>query len=277
MLLEVLKEMRIKQWTKNLFVYAAILFHGDFFNLGSLLPVTIIFFAFSFTASGIYFFNDICDMEKDKKNPKKSLRPVAAGKISKNLGYFFSGFFIFIGLLIACKINFLCAEIIFSYVILNLLYSKKLKNFVIVDVLIISYGFVIRTVLGTIVTDIPMTIWFILCVMFLSLFLALCKRRYDILNSSVEKKFLHVDFLDKLINIVTATLIICYSLFAVNSEKSETIFSIPLVLYGIFHYLYIVTVKQEGGSPDEILYKEKPILFTVLIYILFIIFTRNVN
>ena len=113
-----------------------------------------------------------------------------------------------------------------------------------------------------------MTIWFNLCVMFLSLFLALCKRRYDILNSSIEKKFLHVDFLDKLINIVTAALIICYSLFATNSDK-KIIFSIPLVLYGIFYYLYIVTIKQEGGSPDEIFYKEKQIFCTVIIYIFF--------
>ena len=92
MFLEILKEMRLKQWTKNLFVYAAILFHGNFFNFDLFLLVTIIFFAFSFTASGIYFFNDICDIEKDRKNPKKSLRPIAAGKISKNLGYFFRDF-----------------------------------------------------------------------------------------------------------------------------------------------------------------------------------------
>lgn len=275
MFFDILKEMRIKQWTKNLFVYAAILFHGDFFNFDLLSITTENFFSFSFTASGIYFFNDICDIEKDKINPKKSLRPIAAGKISKNFGYCLSGFFIFIGLLIACNINFLCLEIILSYIIINFLYSLRLKRFIIIDVFIISYGFVIRTVSGAVVADIPMTIWFILCVMFLSLFLALCKRRHDILNSKIEKKSLHVDFLDKLINIVTAALIMCYSLFAANSDRNEMIFSIPIVLYGIFYYLYIVTLKQAGGSPDEIFYKEKPIFFTVLIYIIFIIFVRN--
>ena len=277
MFFEIIKEMRLKQWTKNLFVYAAILFHGDFFNVDLLIITTKVFFAFSFSASGIYFFNDICDIKKDRKNPKKSLRPIAAGKISKSQGYFFSALFISCGLLIACHVSVFFLEIIFSYVILNFLYSLILKKIIIIDVFIISFGFVIRTVSGAVVANVPMTLWFILCVMFLSLFLALGKRRYDVFNLPVEKKNFHADFLDKLINIVTANLIICYAFFAVTSDQTNMIFSIPIVLYGIFYYLYVVTVKKEGGAPDEILYKEKPILFTVLIYTVFIILTRNTD
>ena len=267
--------MRIKQWTKNLFVYAAILFHGNLFNVEALTVTTLAFFAFSFTASGIYFFNDIIDIERDRLNPKKCTRPIAAGKISKPLGYLSAASLILAGLVIAYRINFPSFIIIFAYVVLNLLYSVRLKHVVIVDVLIISYGFVSRTVLGALVTQIHMTIWFILCVMFLSLLLALGKRRYDISMSTKSLKAILVEFVDQLITIVAAGVIMCYSLFTLDTETTEMIFTLPLVLYGVFYYLYIVRVKQNSGAPDEVLYKETPILITVILYVACVIFIRD--
>ena len=176
----ILLEMRIKQWTKNLFVYAAILFHGELFNFDYFVTVSIIFIAFSLTASGIYFVNDILDIERDKLNPKKCQRPIASNAISKSLGYFCACALINFGLFISYSINNICFFLMLSYVILNLLYSTWLKHFIIIDVMIISYGFIIRTVIGAVAVDINMTTWFILCVMFLSLFLALGKRRCGI-------------------------------------------------------------------------------------------------
>lgn len=271
-----LSEMRIKQWTKNLFVYAAILFHGEFFNVEALSITTLAFLSFSFTASGIYFFNDIIDIERDKLNPKKCTRPIAAGKISKSSGYFCAALLMIVGLTIAYGINFSCFMILLSYVILNLLYSIRLKHVIIIDVLIISYGFVSRTVIGALVTQIHMTIWFILCVMFLSLLLALGKRRYDNSISTNPQKVLHVEFFDQLITIVAAGVVMCYSLFTLDTNTTEMIFTLPLVLYGTFYYLYIVRVKQNSGAPDEVLYKETPILITVILYVASVIFIRNV-
>ena len=166
--------------------------------------------------------------------------------------------------------------IVLSYVILNLLYSIRLKHVIIIDVLIISYGFVSRTVIGALVTQIHMTIWFILCVMFLSLLLALGKRRYDNSMSTNPQKVLHVEFFDQLITIVAAGVVMCYSLFTLDTDTTEMIFTLPLVLYGTFYYLYIVRVKQSSGAPDEVLYKETPILITVILYIVCVIFIRNV-
>lgn len=171
--------------------------------------------------------------------------------------------------------NLVCFAIILSYVVLNLLYSAWLKHVIIIDVLIISYGFVSRTVIGAVAIDVEMTTWFILCVMFLSLLLALGKRRYDISTSEIFQKSLHIEFIDQLMSIVTAVIIMCYSLFSINTDKNDMIPTIPLVLYGIFYYLYIARVKQSSGAPDEILYKERPILITVTLYIIYLIIIRN--
>ena len=165
--------------------------------------------------------------------------------------------------------------IIFSYVLLNLLYSVRLKHVIIIDVLIISYGFVSRTIVGALAAQIPMTIWFNLCVMFLSLLLALGKRRYDALASSAPQNLIYVEFIDQLITIVAAGVIMCYSLFTLETDTIEMIFTLPLVLYGVFYYLYILRVKQIGGAPDEILYKEKPILIAVILYVALVIFIRD--
>lgn len=268
--------MRIKQWTKNLFVYAAVLFHGDLFNVAALSVTTFAFLSFSLTASGIYFLNDIIDIERDKLNPKKCTRPIAAGKISKSCGYLCAALLVFAGLKIAYGINFPCFGIMLSYVVLNVLYSLRLKHVIIVDVLIISYGFVSRTVIGALVTQIHMTIWFVLCVMFLSLLLALGKRRYDASRSAAPKKELYVKFIDQLITVVTAGVIMCYSLFTLETDTAEMIFTLPLVLYGTFYYLYIIRVKQNSGAPDEVLYKETPILITVILYVACVIFIRDI-
>ena len=157
MLFVILSEMRIRQWTKNLFVYAAILFHGNLFDFESFITTSICFISFSLTASGIYFINDILDVESDRLNLQKSKRPIVAGKISKILSYFCAVSLICTGLIISYNLNFTCFTIILSYVILNLLYSAKLKKFIIIDVMIISYGFVSRTIIGAIVNDIQIS------------------------------------------------------------------------------------------------------------------------
>ena len=279
---QIILEMRIKQWTKNLFVYAAILFHGGLFQFADFVTVTKAFLAFSLTASGVYFINDIFDIEKDRANPKKSQRPIASGKISKSVGYFCALLLFIAGLMLMYNVNVTCFWIVLSYVILNLLYTVKLKHVVIIDVMIISYGFVSRTIIGAVAVDIDMTIWFNLCVMFLSLFLALGKRRHELLSVKDVKdgrKVLQqysVEFINQMMSIVTSAIIMCYSMFTMTSDDKKMVLTIPLVIYGMFYYLYIVRVKVSGGAPEEALYKEKPILLTVVLYVAYIILIRNI-
>ena len=174
--------MRIKQWSKNFFIYAAILFNGSLFVYEKFLPTFIIFAAFCLLSSSVYFFNDIFDYESDKLNPEKSSRPIASGAISIKLGYFCTAILFFIAMLLAYLVNLNCFLLLLSYAAINLLYTVKLKQVVIVDVMIISYGFVARALAGAWAAEIYLTEWFLLCVMFLALFLALGKRRYELVQ-----------------------------------------------------------------------------------------------
>ncbi len=282
----IISEMRISQYTKNLLIYAALIFNGSILNPQKFFNASLIFISFCIASSGIYFFNDIFDYDNDKLNPEKFNRPIASGKLNLFTGKIFSGVFIFVGLLISSAVNFKCLLILFSYVILNIFYTIKLKNIVIIDVMIIAYGFVARAIIGAVATEINMTAWFILCIMFLSLFLALSKRRHELtelqelrLKTGREVlKFYTIELIDQMINIVTSCVIISYALFtmdATTKNNNAMALTVPLVLYGIFYYLYIVRVKNSGGSPDKTLYIEKPILLTVSIYLIYVILVRN--
>lgn len=281
MIKQILKEMRLKQWTKNSFVYAALLFNGSLFNPEKFFIVSIIFIAFCLLSSSVYFFNDIFDYESDRVNPDKKNRPIASGAIPISLGYFIAAILFLAAMFISYSVSFECFCLMLSYAVINIFYTIKLKNIVIIDVMIIAYGFVARAFAGAWASEIYLTEWFILCVMFLSIFLALNKRRHELVSVANSKrkvlKSYSVGLIDQMITAISASLIICYALFALNThDKSQMIFTIPIVIYGIFYYLYIVQVKNKGGAPDVALYKEKPILLTVLIYVAAIIFIRNI-
>lgn len=285
-IMPLVQEMRPKQWTKNLLVYAALLFGGSLFAEDKLLMATAAFFSFCLASSGVYFINDIADVEKDRLNPKKCKRPIAAGKIGMSMAYVYAILLFVIGGLLAYTVNKNCFILLVAYVVMNICYTFRLKHVVIIDVMIIAAGFVMRAVMGAAAVGLEMTIWFLLCVMFLSLFLALGKRRHELAavegNSLAEGRkvlqFYSLELIDQLMTIVTAALLICYALFTVdaNTKNHESMaLTIPLAFYGMGYYLYVVRVKNGGGAPDEALYKEKPILAVVFLYFICIIFIRN--
>ena len=282
----ILMEMRPHQWTKNLLVYAALLFGGGLFAEGKFSLATLAFGAFCLASSAVYFFNDIVDVEKDRLNPKKCHRPIAAGNISIMQAYLGAITLCLGGLVLAYFVNSNCFFLLVVYIVLNIVYTLRLKHVVIVDVMIVAAGFVLRAVMGVVAVDTGMTVWFLLCVMFLSLFLALGKRRHELVaveeNAIAEGRRVlqhySLELIDQLMTIVTATLLISYALFTmdVNTRNHESMaYTVPLVLYGMFYYLYVVRVKHGGGAPDEALYKEKPILAVVLVYFVSIIVIRN--
>ena len=282
----VVQEMRPWQWTKNMLVYAALLFSGTLFVEDKFMLATAAFMAFCLASSGVYFVNDIADVEKDRLNPKKCKRPIAAGKINIPVAYFLAVILFAGGCLISYALNENCFFLLAAYILINIGYTFRLKHVVIIDVMIIAAGFVLRAIMGAVVIGLNMTIWFLLCVMFLSLFLALGKRRHELAavedSSLVEGRkvlqFYSLELIDQLMTIVTAALLICYALFTVdsNTQNHESmVITIPLALYGMFYYLYVVRVKNGGGAPDEALYKEKPILMIVLLYFISIVFIRN--
>lgn len=279
------QEMRPRQWTKNVLVYAAPAFKGVLFDAGAALLATEAFFAFCLVASGIYFWNDIFDVEADRAHPTKRFRPVAAGRIPMPAAYVAAAALLAGGLVLAYAVNAACCGLIASYVVVNIAYTLRLKHVVILDVMIVAYGFVVRAVLGAAATGVGTTAWFLLCVLFLSLFLALGKRRHEL--QEIERgarprgrkvlQYYSLGLIDQFMTIATTALLMCYALFAIDApDHARMALTIPLVLYGMFYYLYLVRVRQEGGAPDEMLYRAKPILCVVALYVLCIVAFRNV-
>ncbi len=285
-----LKEMRIKQWVKNSLVYAALVFGGNLFDFEKFLSATVMFFSFCLAASGIYYFNDIFDVKIDRLNPKKNKRPIAAGKIPLNVAKISSATLILsslaVLLLFPAKINFFCVLLLLSYIVVNFFYTVRLKELVILDVMCIAYGFVIRAVAGAVAVQSEMTEWFLICIMFISLLLAFGKRRNELIEVETNvlsegRKVLNrynLEFINQMMTVATSAVIISYTLFVTDTatkNQFEMFFTLPPVFYGVFYYVYIVRTRNEGGSPTEILYKQKPILFSVLVYVVCVIVIRN--
>lgn len=286
MLRAILIEMRPKQWTKNLFVFAALIFDGKFFHPLELRAASTMFLAFCLISSAVYFFNDLHDVELDRLNPKKKHRPIASGAIDRRLAFFVSIVLAASGLAIAFSINPQCFSLALSYIVLNIFYTVRLKNIVILDIMLVAACFAMRALGGALAASIGMTIWFVLCVTFLSLFLIIGKRRDELFQLSSNRikrgravlKFYSLELLDQLMTITASALIMCYTLFVVDRntrDHFEMSLTVPLVLYGVFYYFYAVRIEHRGGSPDEMLWKERPILFTALIYFAYVIFVRN--
>ncbi|WP_264755146.1 decaprenyl-phosphate phosphoribosyltransferase [Bacillus solitudinis] len=269
-------QLRPKQWTKCLLIFAAPVFSEKFLETEIMVMTITAFFCFAFTASSVYIINDIMDVEKDRLHPEKSKRPIASGALSIRTAMSFGTLLLVLALITAYWITPLFAGILLFYLAKNILYCIWLKHIVIIDVMVIAVGFVLRGFSGAVVVDVGVTSWFILCTMLLALFLALGKRRHELklLNGdkTKQRKVLEhysLHFLDQLISIVTAATIITYSLYTANTdENAYMMWTIPFVIYGIFRYLYLVHMKQEGGSPERVLLEDKHILLTVIFFTL---------
>lgn len=255
-------------------MFAAPVFAEKFHDPVAMLKAVIAFFCFALTASTVYIVNDIMDVEKDRLHPEKSKRPIASGALSIRTAILSGIFLLIFSLSAAYHITPVFFGILVSYLIINLLYCAWLKHVVIIDVMIIALGFVLRGFSGAAVVVVGITSWFILCTMLLALFLALSKRRHEmeLLNGETEKQrkvleHYSIKFLDQLISIVTSATIMTYSLYTANAgPNGHMMWTIPFVIYGIFRYLYLVHMRQGGGSPEKVLLDDKHILLTVILF-----------
>jgi 4-hydroxybenzoate polyprenyltransferase len=270
----IFKLMRPKQWLKNFFVFAAIIFSGKFDNKHILLLNLGVFVLFCLVSSAVYVLNDLVDVEKDKQHPEKKNRPIASGKVSKIQAIVLEVGILCIVLAGSYLVNFRIAFVLIGYYLMNVLYSFKLKNIVIIDVMIITFGFVLRVISGGVATNVQLSSWLILCTILISLFIALNKRRSEIVtlkdNSSSHRKILEeysVELIDNMLTIVTPSILITYCLYTFSSTQSRTMMiTIPFVLYGIFRYQYLVSKKNVGGKPEDVFQKDLPFLINVLLW-----------
>ena len=267
---------RATHYTKNLFIFAGIIFAGKITNMDLLCKSILTFISFSLSSSGIYFINDWLDKDYDQFHPVKKNRPICKGKIQ--LPSVIITFFILIVLALTILFaftNVVTGLIMILYIIINLLYSKWLKHIVLLDIFIISFGFILRVVIGSLAINVEISEWLLLSVFFLSLLLAASKRRYEYIkfNRDAEHAIRKVivdydkDFLNYLISILSGSTIISYSLYTILDDKySNIFFTIPLVVYAIFRFLYIVFKNQTGGKLEKEIINDKHILTAVILW-----------
>ncbi len=274
-------ELRPIQWIKNLFVFAGLIFSFSFTRLEPTLQSIYGFILFCFASSSIYIFNDIIDKEMDKSHPKKRNRPIASGEMSTIFGLSVSIILAFISMILALFLSRPFFYSLIAYFLLMIFYSLGLKKIIIIDVICISFGFILRAVAGAVVIGVEISPWLLLTTFLLALFLGLCKRRYEITLLG-ENAHTHRDtlfhyssyLLDQMISVVTASTVVTYALYTMAKEtilKFGTRFlslTIPFVIYGIFRYLYLVHSKEEGGSPEKTMLTDKPLLADVLFWVI---------
>jgi len=296
MLKAVIKTMRLRQWPKNAFVLAALVFDRQMTHWPALLVSIAGFFIFCLVSSSIYIFNDIADVEVDRRHPDKCKRPIASGKLPIPFATTIAILLAVICLPAAWFLSHGFAIITAIYFLMMLAYSKWLKHIPLIDVLVIAAGFVLRVAAGvSLIVVERFSPWLYVCTTLFALYIGFGKRRAELtllanqLNGSttvnenigklnLTRKVLDgytLPFLDQLITIVSSTTIIAYSLYTFSSPNLPTnhtmMLTIPFVMYGIFRYLYLIQVKQAGGAPEELLLTDRPLQATVLFWAITIV------
>jgi 4-hydroxybenzoate polyprenyltransferase len=282
-----LKEMRPKQWTKNGFIFAALVFDRQLFIWASLKRTLLAFVLFCLISSSVYIINDIMDVNADRNHPIKKNRPIAAGKLPIPVALTAAIVMIAISLSGAYFLSLELAIIAAVYLLMNLAYSRWLKHIPLIDVLIIAAGFVLRVAAGVSVIHVQrFSPWLYVVMTLLALYIGFGKRRAEMTVLGIESQGAHrkvldgysITLIDQLITIVSSTTIIAYSLYTFSApnlpENHSMMLTIPFVLYGIFRYLYLIEIKHAGGEPEELLLKDRPLQVTILLWAvaIFIIF-----
>ncbi|AIF50592.1 decaprenyl-phosphate phosphoribosyltransferase [Pelosinus sp. UFO1] len=266
--------LRPKQWTKNLLVFAALIFSIKTVTIHMLLKAVVGFALFCILSSCVYILNDYMDREADSRHPEKKYRPIASGRLDPMRALAFGSVLLCCALGMAFLLKPWFSLLLFGYFMINVAYSIKLKQIVIVDIMVIAFGFVLRAIGGGLVIDVSFTPWFLICTMLLALFLAISKRRHELYllseNKGEHRKVLEQyspELLNQLNSIVTTAAIMSYSLFTFTSGHTiQLMWTIPLVMYGIFRYLYLIHMKGKGGRPEKVLVEDGHILATVLLF-----------
>ena len=268
--------LRPEQWTKNLFVFAGVLFGGHLLDVPAMLRAVAAFAVFCALSGVVYIFNDLADRTADQQHPLKRLRPIASGRLSPSTAAIAAIILGVVSLAAAVLLSPMFAVLSATYVALLILYSIVLKHLVIIDALTIAAGFVLRAAAGAVAVFVPISHWLLVCTTLLALFLVLSKRRHELTllaDGAMTHRPILEEYspylLDQMIAVVTASTLVAYSVYSTSTETAERLnttrlgLTIPFVLYGIFRYLYLVHQKRAGGSPADLLLTDRPLLACV--------------
>ena len=268
--------LRPRQWVKNLFVFAGLVFSRRLFT-ASAWPALGAFVVFCALSGAIYLFNDVADRDKDRLHPKKRARPIASGRLPAPVALGLGTLLIAGGVAAAAWLSSWFAVTAIAYVVLLTLYSVWLKHVVILDVLAVASGFVLRAVGGALVIDVEISGWLLICTILIALFLALGKRRHEYLvlgGDAVRHRPILAEYsaglLDQMIAVVTASTVTAYALYTMSPETVAKFHTpllpatLPFVLYGIFRYLYLLYRRQLGGNPSDLFLNDRALLVNTL-------------
>jgi 4-hydroxybenzoate polyprenyltransferase len=283
-----LRTLRVKQWIKNGFVFVALLFDQKLTNFPLLGKTVLAFVLFCMISSTVYIINDLADLEQDKQHPRKRRRALPSGQLQPWFAVLAAAAILAVCLPLSFWLHLHFGLIILAYFCLNLAYSFLLKHVVIIDVMVVATGFVLRVAAGVIVAQAErFSPWLYVCTIFLALFLAIGKRRHELvfLASGAEnhRKILNeytIRFLDEMSHVVTTGALISYSLYTFSAENlpdnHAMMLTIPFVIYFLFRYQYLIHIKGEGGAPEMLLYTDMPLLLDVILWGLAIVLVMYV-
>ncbi len=273
-----IKLLRVKQWSKNLLVFAAFLFTGAFSHRESWILVLLTFTAMCMASSGTYVVNDIVDADRDRLHPSKRLRPMASGQISTRVGIALAVLLLVGSVLLSWSINLSCVSIVVAYLGLQVLYNLWLKLTPVADVYCIATGFVLRAVLGAAAISVTISPWLLLCTGALALMLGFAKRRNEFIlqgeaRTATRESLAHYNqlSLDVFVTMFACAAALFYGLYTIQSETAHRfpglIMTAPFVFYGITRYVLLVFTQDEGGEPAEVLFKDRHIVITLILFV----------
>lgn len=274
--MSVLHSLRPEQWTKNLLVFAALLFARRLFDPAAVLQALAAFAIFCGLSGAVYLLNDVSDRESDRQHPVKRHRPIAAGDVSAPTAVAWALVLIALGLSLSFWLQTGFGMAAAAYLVLQAAYTRVLKHVVILDVMAIAFGFVLRAVAGGLIIGVPISDWLVICTILLALFLGLSKRRHELTllaaGAAGHRRILEEYdpyLLDQMIAVVAAATLVAYIIYCLSPETTARfgthwlVLTVPFPIYGLFRYLYIVHRKDGGGNPSEMLLTDRPLLSCV--------------
>ncbi len=283
MLRALLKTMRPRQWTKNAFIFGAIVFDGKLFHLPDFLRTLAGFALFCLMSSTVYIFNDLMDVNADRLHPIKKNRPIASGRLPVGVAFSVGIVLLVVTLGLAALLAWQFAAVLLAYFLLMMAYSRWLKHIPILDVFILATGFVLRVHAGVTLIHVQrFSPWLYVVMTLLSLYLGFGKRRAELAlladNAGSHRKVLEgysIPLLDQYIIIVSGTTVVAYSLYTFFRPDAplDLMLTIPFVVYAIFRYLYVIQIKGAGGEPEEILLNDRPLQASILLWGLMVLIT----
>lgn len=264
----------MEQWLKNGFLFLPLVFSQNLGHVDFFMRAVIAFWSFSFMSSAIYIINDIHDRAEDQFHPEKKSRPLASGLVKPATAAVLSFLLLCFSLFLGGILPPLFYAPLLGYLLMQILYTFWVKRMVILDSLFIAMGFLLRVIAGAVCILVPISSWLLLCTFFLALFLAFCKRRHEM---SLEEALTHrpvleqysEKFLDQLITATGAITILCYALYAISPETVQKfhtpllVLTLPFVVYGIYRYIYLTVIRNQGGNPGRVLFSDFPFAFNI--------------